>query len=216
MDAYRFNISYPDVTPQLEEFEDCLTLLRKFIDRHDLDGERALRRWNTCFVKSEGKTTLRQSRIGFHHPFRFSSLPFAENSVDAVVSMAVLEHVRKPREAVYESKRILKPGGWGYHRIVTRDHASFGKVKGYTPLSFRVYSPEEWDHISSRKFHQNRLAPWQWEQLFREAGFEISSYEVLDRYIPSEEELSEFHDEFRRWPRDRQVEVDCALVVRKP
>ncbi len=43
-----------------------------------------------------------------------SHLPFRSNSIDAVVNLAVLEHVVNPMEVVHEILRVLKPGGYGY------------------------------------------------------------------------------------------------------
>jgi len=42
------------------------------------------------------------------------SLPFADNSLDAIICMAVLEHVEEPQKAVREMYRVLKPGGYCY------------------------------------------------------------------------------------------------------
>jgi SAM-dependent methyltransferase len=39
-------------------------------------------------------------------------LPFAESSVDGVISMAVLEHVPNPEDFLKEASRVLKPGGF--------------------------------------------------------------------------------------------------------
>lgn len=41
-------------------------------------------------------------------------LPFADNSIDAVINEFVLEHVKNPEAIVVEIKRILKPGGLVY------------------------------------------------------------------------------------------------------
>lgn len=43
-----------------------------------------------------------------------SDLPFADNSVDAVINESVLEHVPSPEAIVKEIHRVLKPGGWLY------------------------------------------------------------------------------------------------------
>jgi len=42
------------------------------------------------------------------------NLPFEDNSVDAIICMAVLEHVEEPQRAVAEMYRVLKPGGYCY------------------------------------------------------------------------------------------------------
>jgi len=41
-------------------------------------------------------------------------LPFADNSIDAVICESVLEHVKDPLAIVSEIKRVLKPGGLVY------------------------------------------------------------------------------------------------------
>ena len=52
------------------------------------------------------------------------NLPFPDNTFDAVISEAVLEHVRNPKQVVTEIHRVLKPDGYvcaavpflqGYH-----------------------------------------------------------------------------------------------------
>lgn len=42
------------------------------------------------------------------------SLPFRDNSIDLVVSHAVFEHLRDPRQMARELWRLLKPGGTAY------------------------------------------------------------------------------------------------------
>ena len=46
-----------------------------------------------------------------------SELPFADNSVDAVLSLAVLEHVPNPFLCAAEIQRVLNPGGKAYVMI---------------------------------------------------------------------------------------------------
>jgi len=40
-----------------------------------------------------------------------SNLPFADNSVDAIICEWVLEHIKNPEMIIKEMKRILRPGG---------------------------------------------------------------------------------------------------------
>ncbi len=42
------------------------------------------------------------------------ALPFPDNSVDALICIAVLEHVEDPKLAVEEMYRVLKPGGYAF------------------------------------------------------------------------------------------------------
>lgn len=42
------------------------------------------------------------------------NLPFEDNSIDAIICIAVLEHVEEPQKAVREMYRVLKPGGYCY------------------------------------------------------------------------------------------------------
>lgn len=39
-------------------------------------------------------------------------LPLEDNSIDAIICNAVLEHVEEPQKAVKEMYRVLKPGGY--------------------------------------------------------------------------------------------------------
>lgn len=41
-------------------------------------------------------------------------LPFADNSIDAIICIAVLEHVENPIQAMSEIHRVLKIGGYAY------------------------------------------------------------------------------------------------------
>jgi SAM-dependent methyltransferase len=45
------------------------------------------------------------------------NLPFADNSVDAIICIAILEHVEEPQKAVREMYRVLKPGGYCYIHV---------------------------------------------------------------------------------------------------
>lgn len=60
-------------------------------------------------------------------------LPFDSNSVDAIICIAVLEHVEDPMKASKEIQRTLKPGGYAfvYVPFLYYYHAEKGYYKDY-------------------------------------------------------------------------------------
>jgi len=75
-------------------------------------------------------------------------LPLADASVDGIVSVAVLEHVRIPRDAVREMERVLKPGGkiCVYIPFMQGIHASPSDYRRYTPHGLEVLFREFVNH----------------------------------------------------------------------
>lgn len=131
------------------------------------------------------------------------------------MSFAVLEHVRSPERSLDELRRVVKPGGYCVHRIITRDHRSFGQVAGYHPLSYCRYSQREWDALNANKFYQNRLLPWDWRRLFAACGFEIVFYDEHDTYKLTDAEWREIRDAGQVSLADRTQPVNCDIIARK-
>lgn len=69
-----------------------------------------------------------------------SRLPFADNSVDAVINEFVLEHIQQPTAAVAEMKRILKPGGLIYISLpfIENFHSSPHDYNRWTKMGLRT------------------------------------------------------------------------------
>jgi SAM-dependent methyltransferase len=67
-------------------------------------------------------------------------LPFPDDSVDAVLSIAVLEHVPNPQEAVAEMLRVLRPGGrvFCFIPFMQGIHASPHDYQRYTPRGLEI------------------------------------------------------------------------------
>lgn len=211
VDAYSFGLDWPEVTGRRQEYEKTRTAALRLAGNGT--AEDVGRRWDSLFAERDGRLFL--EGIPFRFPHDFSALPVDSASMDLACSFAVLEHVRDPRRCVEELWRVLKPGGVAVQTIVTRDHRSFGKTAGYTPISYRVHSSEEWERINQDRFYQNRLAPWQWRELFAAVGFEERHYHEHGRYVPGGEEYAALHPDFQGWSEDRMSAVDCTLLARK-
>ncbi len=107
-------------------------------------------------------------------------LPFKDNSIDAIVNIAVLEHVKNPELVVSEIHRVLKPGGrvftafpfmQGYHaspfdytrvtsegiKVLHQDFVEEGVVPFGGPTSGFLWVFQEWLAIllsfGSRRIH---------------------------------------------------------------
>jgi hypothetical protein len=104
---------------------------------------------------------------------RRTQLP--DNSVDAVISSNVLEHIPPDvLSAIHqESFRILKPGGVAAHRFNPGDHFSHSDPS-ITGANFLQYSSKRWYwHGGSGLAYHNRLRCREHLGLFNDLGFEI-------------------------------------------
>lgn len=214
VDAFSFGLDWPDVTGRGADYAAARERTLSLAAAQGRDAGDAGRRWDSLFAERGGRLVL--DGVPFLFPHDFSALPLPDASVDLACSFAVLEHVRDPAACVAELFRVLRPGGSAVQTIVTRDHRSFGKVDGYTPISYRRHSEAEWEGISGGKFYQNRLAPWQWRSLFAAGGFAELFYREHSRYAPDAAERACLHPDFAGWSEAEQRAVDCTLVARRP
>lgn len=75
-----------------------------------------------------------------------SSIPFADNSFDAVVSFETIEHLRKPVKFLKEVKRVLIPNG---HLYISTPVKRGNRLDKY---HFREYTISEFTRLLSRFF----------------------------------------------------------------
>ena len=80
-------------------------------------------------------------------------LPFKDNSIDVIMSLAVLEHVREPSRVLKEVYRVLKPGATVLSVIPFMQpfHASPHDYQRYT-LPGIEFLHRDFDHIESGVF----------------------------------------------------------------
>jgi SAM-dependent methyltransferase len=116
-------------------------------------------------------------------------LPLPDNSVDVVVSNAVVEHLSDLNESFGQLYRITKPGGYGLHQVDFRDHRNFDR-----PLEYLLLSEDDFQLIASQGFFEcgNRFRPDETETACRAAGFEVETFtgtvfstpEYLEDFLP--------------------------------
>ena len=76
--------------------------------------------------------------------FETDSLPIQDNSIDVVMSLAVIEHIHNPEIFLNEIYRVLKPGGFVYlstpnFKLCFKDfYNDCTHVKPYTPESLEM------------------------------------------------------------------------------
>ncbi len=111
-------------------------------------------------------------------------LPFADNSLDAITCVAVLEHVKNPFKAAEEIHRVLKPGGFCYVFVPFLYY--YHPMKGYYDDYWRFTSDgidEVFKHFSSLEKHNVRGAIETWMHLSPLAKYKTPNYlaSLLDR-----------------------------------
>ncbi len=93
----------------------------------------------------------------------FHELPFADGSFQIVIMKHVLEHTPRPREALREIRRVLRPGGGVFIAV---PHGGYLKARR-NPTGYRWYRPEF--HGAE---HYAYYTPATMSRLLREEGFD--------------------------------------------
>lgn len=210
IDKYRFGNQYPDVSEKMDDLKN----VRKYIFNIKDESYRKymLKRFDSLFIHGKNRCRLDEDKIRFVYPMDVCEMRFPDNSFDFVFSSGVFEHVKFPERAVSEIMRVLKSGGVTLNKVITTDHRSYLKCSDYNPFSFRIYSEQEWENISSKKFYQNRVIPAQWRRMFIENGMTISAFEVENILNIDDFNYNEFHSDFKVFSKSELGETDCIIV----
>lgn len=146
--------------------------------------------WEGPYLYTQHIQSRNERYPGFHFALAAANAerdrwPFADESVDLVTGMEILEHLAlDPYFFFSEAARVLKPGG---RLLLTTpnvvSHRGVWKtLNGIAPYSFGIFVPK--GGVYGR--HNREYAPVELAELGQAAGFEtvrLNTYDVYDRHI---------------------------------
>lgn len=195
----------PGVWPRLDSYD---------FPYHVLDDERL-----AAATAPERVERIRRAVEGSDEPLLRYIVPWhdervlADESLDAVVSQAVLEHVDDVPFTNRSIHRWLKPGGWASHSIDCRSHGWADSWSGHWS-----YSALEWKLVrGSRPWILNRFSCSQHIKAATDAGFQVTSQ--VPRLVPPGEAMERRRITSRLRPAFRDEDLRCEVLflqVRKP
>jgi SAM-dependent methyltransferase len=152
------------------------------------------------------------------HQTAIEGISATSQSIDYIVSNAVVEHLYDLERSFAQLHRITKAGGCHLHQVDFRDHRDFS-----LPLEYLLLDEGEFQMLFHRCHSEcgNRYRPSEMTARIRAAGFEILSFEgnmfsspqYLDRFLPR---LRSSGSRYQGW-RAEELEVISGLYqLRKP
>ncbi len=105
----------------------------------------------------------------------------ADQSVDFVISNAVMEHVFDLEAAAHEFARITKPNGRHSHQVDFRDHRNFDQ-----PLEFLLLEDGQFAQLFKRTSGEtgNRRRAGDMRSVFEQSGFLVEDMQVTETAKP--------------------------------
>ncbi len=156
--------------------------------------------------------------VTYHAPSDASATELPADSLDAVFSNSVLEHVPGPviERCFAEARRILRPGGVIFHSVNCGDHYAYADRK-ISQLNYLQFSDEDWQIWNNEFLYQNRLRAIDFVDMARAAGFQIE----IDTSRPHPLRLQQLdaikvHPQFARYSRDQLAITSIDFIGRNP
>jgi SAM-dependent methyltransferase len=159
-----------------------------------------------------------RSGMEYHAPADAAATALPTGSVDVVFSNSVLEHVTKDAldALMFETRRILRPGGLAVHSVNCGDHYAYFD-RTLSPINYLRYTESRWRLWNNDLQYQNRLRPDDFLASARRAGLEL----VLNLQRPRAELLANFEPlhiapEFRHYSREQLCTTSVDFVAKTP
>jgi SAM-dependent methyltransferase len=131
----------------------------------------------------------------------------SDESVDLVISNAVLEHLYDLPSAFSHLARITKPGGLGIHQVDFRDHRDISR-----PLEHLLFREEQfWGKFKIKHGEfGNCYRPQEMRELLEQVGFEVR--EFRPDFFTEEEYLAEFLRRLRQARKSRYCDYPAEYL----
>jgi SAM-dependent methyltransferase len=149
-----------------------------------------------------------------------SALPFQDESIDIVTSVAAFEHFLNVPAVVKELRRVIKPGGlvWVSVHLFSSPSGGHNVSLAQVPLRDVPRGVDPWDHLRKRRlpFHVP-LNQWRKDQYLSEFN---TRFEILKHYCAMREGedflTPEIENELSDYSRDELTCGAYVIVGRKP
>lgn len=140
-------------------------------------------------------------------------------SFDFIYSSAVLEHVADPSKILLIMHRLLSPGGLMIHTVDLREHNTNLRTvpDKNTSIEFLKLSKSAWEELypPGSEHYINRLRASDFENAFRNAGYEIVDWAVTQRMDLCDGVYAELHEDFHKYPLEDLKIMGLRAVLRK-
>jgi SAM-dependent methyltransferase len=141
----------------------------------------------------------------------------ADESIDIVLSNAVLEHAEDPARVARELYRITRSGGAGVHQVDFRDHRDFSR-----PLEYLLLGVDAFEAMFAERHGEcgRQIRHYEMRSLFEAVGFSVTGFDAnwiaqddyLDDFLPR---LRASQSVYRNAPRNELRTISGRFFLNK-
>jgi SAM-dependent methyltransferase len=122
--------------------------------------------WRSFLVEDDAGYAVRPDLLTVIGEADAAQIALPEHSLDFVLSLSVLEHMRRLPDVFAHLRRLIRPGGSMWHWVDVRDHTSFTD-----PLRFLRLTTEDFEAAYTPD--NNRWRPSDYAAMAETAGFDV-------------------------------------------